>query len=243
MEKNERLRDARKAAGFATAADAARAHGWNPTAYRHHENGTAGFDRVAERYARAFRVTPEWLVFGRGDAPELQEPQQLGRIFPATGRIPILGTVEAGVWREAQNWEQLAEDEDLDTIPIAVPGYDQATLFALQVRGPSMDLHYPDGRFVVAAPPAEVGVRDGDHVIVRRNRSGLTETTVKEIHHEDGRIALWPRSTDPAHQQPFYIVGQDGDQDAPEVIGVVVADFATRRRGREMINIPRGAIK
>lgn len=64
----ERLRRARVDAGFATAADAARRFGWSPSTYTSHENDTRGLKaEVAARYARAFRVSPEWLLFGRGE--------------------------------------------------------------------------------------------------------------------------------------------------------------------------------
>lgn len=70
---HERLRRARQAAGFPTAAEAARAFGWTLSAYRHHENGTAGFSRKADVYASAFGVTPEWLLFGRGDSLQSED--------------------------------------------------------------------------------------------------------------------------------------------------------------------------
>jgi len=71
MQRHERLRSARLAAGFGSAAEAARHFGWRPAAYRHHENGTSGFrsDRGAE-YARAYGVSVEWLVFGVGAPAE-----------------------------------------------------------------------------------------------------------------------------------------------------------------------------
>ena len=59
----ERLRQARKAAGFASASAAARAHGWNEAAYRHHENGTRGYGiDQAVAYGEAFSVSPTWLL-------------------------------------------------------------------------------------------------------------------------------------------------------------------------------------
>lgn len=65
MEKNERLREARLAAGFASAAEAARSLGIAPPTYTHHENGTRDFDEGAARaYARRFGVRPAWLLLG-----------------------------------------------------------------------------------------------------------------------------------------------------------------------------------
>jgi len=64
----DRLRHARVAAGFATAAEAAIRFGWNPNTYKSHENGQRGVKpETSEQYARAFRVSPAWLSFGSGD--------------------------------------------------------------------------------------------------------------------------------------------------------------------------------
>ncbi|WP_170294947.1 LexA family transcriptional regulator [Roseospira navarrensis] len=61
----DRLRRARRQAGFATATDAALALGWNPNTYKSHENGTRGLrGPILERYARGFGVSPAWLQFG-----------------------------------------------------------------------------------------------------------------------------------------------------------------------------------
>ncbi len=59
----ERLKTSRQKAGFGSASDAARSFGWQEPAYRHHENGTRGFDAdTARKYGRAFKVRPGWLL-------------------------------------------------------------------------------------------------------------------------------------------------------------------------------------
>ena len=63
---SDRLKAAREAAGIPSAAAAADRFGWKQPTYFAHENGSRGFKGVAETYARAFRTTPEWLLFGRG---------------------------------------------------------------------------------------------------------------------------------------------------------------------------------
>jgi hypothetical protein len=94
-----------------------------------------------------------------------------------------------------------------------------------------MDMVYPPGRYVVIAHPAEAGLRSGDHVVVERQRADLVEVTLKEfVIEEDGRAALWPRSSDPRYQEPIYLQGEEHDQTAPQIIGVVVADYAKRER-------------
>ena len=65
---SERLRRARKDAGFESAASAAERFHWKPSTYVGHENGLRGFRiDTAQHYARAFKVTPEWLLYGRGE--------------------------------------------------------------------------------------------------------------------------------------------------------------------------------
>lgn len=67
MEMSERLKRAREAAGFSSAAEASAALGISKFTYAQHENGTRGFKRdSADRYARKFKVSVEWLLYGRG---------------------------------------------------------------------------------------------------------------------------------------------------------------------------------
>lgn len=62
-----RLREARTNAGYATAADACEAFGFKYATYAGHENGSRGIKGDAlKRYARAFRVSLEWLLTGTG---------------------------------------------------------------------------------------------------------------------------------------------------------------------------------
>lgn len=64
-----RLKQARIAANFETASAAADAMGVPVASYTQHENGSRGFKRDrAEKYARRFRTSVEWLIFGRGAA-------------------------------------------------------------------------------------------------------------------------------------------------------------------------------
>lgn len=70
-----RLKAARERAGYESAKLAAEAMGVSPSTYIQHENGTRGYPRNrAERYARFFRVTPEWLLYGRGKLDDIPPP-------------------------------------------------------------------------------------------------------------------------------------------------------------------------
>jgi transcriptional regulator with XRE-family HTH domain len=59
----ERLRNARKKAGYDSVAAASEAFGIKIPTLTSHENGTREFDvQAAQRYARAFKVSPAWLL-------------------------------------------------------------------------------------------------------------------------------------------------------------------------------------
>ena len=87
MELHERLVAARQAAGYETAADAARSLGVPYPTYAGHENGSSGFRaKTAAVYARKFGVSFEWLLNGTGnmtgkreDSPMLKETIEMLR--------------------------------------------------------------------------------------------------------------------------------------------------------------------
>ena len=237
MTMSERLRTARLAAGFQSAAQAARHYGWNLAAYRHHENGTSGFKSSrAVEYSEAFGVPVVWLLSGKGETDLLETKMSVSNADTPglVQTIPILGDVAAGFWREPG---QLGSDDDLPSLQIAIDGYAGVNLYALQVVGPSMNLIYPEGRWVIVAPIDDVGLREQDIVVVRRSRSGLFETTLKQVELESEMLVLWPRSNHKDFQDPVYMKAQEYDQDAPEIIGVVVADYARRDRPPKVIEL------
>lgn len=178
-----------------------------------------------------FKFTPKQTTLAKiGQAaaltpPKLPEPSATVQVV--NRRVPLVGEVRAGAWTEIPD-EPYVEDE----IPVFLPDYDRASLFALRVAGKSMDLLYPDGCVVIAGPTAEIGLRVGDIAVVRRRRAGLAETTLKEIVQEtDGSYSLYPRSSDPSFQ-PIPLDDERHSDDGPEIIGVVVYSIDPTRRGR-----------
>lgn len=64
---NERLRNARIAAGFTSASDAIEYHKWRGSTYRAHENGQNNFNaEYAMYYGKAYGVSASWLLLGEG---------------------------------------------------------------------------------------------------------------------------------------------------------------------------------
>lgn len=62
---NQRLKHARLQAGFKTATAAIEHCGWSGSTYRAHENGQNNYKiKDAQIYAKAYGVTPSWLLIG-----------------------------------------------------------------------------------------------------------------------------------------------------------------------------------
>jgi phage repressor protein C with HTH and peptisase S24 domain len=126
-DKAQRLALARAHAGYDTPTQAARAFGWEVPTYRSHEAARRPYDdEQAVVYARAFRVAPEWLLFGRN--------------APRWTWLKVMSYVGAGA-------EVLAAEEPFDEIE-PPPGC-EADAFALIVRGSSMAPAMADGDILI----------------------------------------------------------------------------------------------
>lgn len=222
-EVHERLTRARLNAGYETAAAAARALGVKEQTYYSHENGNSGLrPKVAEQYARKFKVSLEWLLTGRG---EMSAVGALPYEDEVAG-LPLLGTIQAGHWIEATS----AEGADYEMVPVVRDQrFPHAKQYALRVVGDSMDLDYPDGSIVTCVSFADSGLSlaEGMIVHVERHRAGgqLVEMTLKLVERRKGKLYLVPRSTNPKH----HAFPVDGDSDTEVVCkGVVVGGWSPR---------------
>lgn len=189
---SSRLKQAREKGSYHSAKAAAEAMGVPVATYIQHENGTRGFPaKVAERYARFFRVKPEWLLYGKVSADTVIE------LGPT---LYVVGKVEAGAFEEAwqrdnSEWEAFTGRGDVDA-----PLKDR---FGLRVSGDSMNLVYPEGTILECVWYfGDEVIPDRKRVIVQRTRKdGTLETTVKElVRDENGIEWLVPRSSNPMHQ-------------------------------------------
>lgn len=210
----ERLKQARTRAGYDSAKSAAEAMGVPVATFVQHENGARGYpaDR-AKRYAKFFRVAPEWLLYGSvGNATF----QQLGP------QIFIKGEVQAGVWKEV--WEVAPDEWEAFTgrADVTVPLKDR---FGLRVVGDSMNDLYPPGTIIECiAYDGTYQIPNGKRVVVQRVRYGQeVETTVKE-YLNDGEIEwLVPRSSNPAFQSPIRADEPGDGIEKVNIIAIVVA--------------------
>ena len=170
--------------------------------------------RTYGKLARTAEV-PVWRISG-----ETPEP-------PSPTTIWVSGSVEAGAFHEAVEWDR----SRWYAVDVPVPDRFRRRAKALEVRGFSMDLEYRPGAVVIWVdfldyrPP-----RHEDHVIVYASHAdGKIEATVKELRiDEDGKRWLWPRSTKPEHQQPIDVDNPPEGVTAIEIKGIVIGDYRPR---------------
>ena len=143
-----------------------------------------------------------------------------------TDTIPVIGYVQAGLWQEARQWEVS------DFKPIYMPTDERfkgKRVYALEIRGNSMNLLYPAGSCVVCVSSEDyadvVGeIESGKKVVVeRKNPMDMTiEATVKEFVKNEYGTYLMPHSTDPSFTP---IRTDDGSAGEVKITGVVIGSF------------------
>lgn len=213
----DRLQQARKKAGYETAKSAAEAMGVPVATYIQHENGARGLPATrAERYARFFRVQPEWLLYGKASAKPAA---------PGLGpQLFIKGTIAAGVWTDADHMEENDWQIFTGSPDVIAPLRDR---YGLRVEGDSMDQLYPPGTVLECVKYWNRDeIPSGKRVIVQRTREdGEHETTVKEfVIGQDGERWLVPRSSNPAFQSFRADVPDEGITRI-EIVAIVVASI------------------
>lgn len=168
-------------------------------------------------YAKLARTAqvPVWKL--NGDEPEPPSPTS----------IWVVGSVEAGKFREAIEWDRSL----WYAVDVPIEERFRRKAKALEVRGPSMNMEYPDRSLVIWVPMLDIRPpRDQDHVIVYLHMfDGTIEATVKELRvDDDGRRWLWPRSTHPEHQLPINVETPGDHVDTIEIVGLVIGGYKPR---------------
>lgn len=213
----DRLKQARQNAGYQSAREAADALGVNYTTYGQHENGTRGVpSRAAEKYARKFKVSLDWLISGNASSLTMlnKKPAKLGM-------VPVKGLVKAGGWQDIDAW-------GAGTMAEWVPASTEYPLewqYAYTVDGESLNRIAKHGDRLICLDLALSGAdfSDGDLVIVERSRySGqMIERTAKRARKTLYGYELWPESDDPEHQTAIAYDGNI-EQDNVAVVARVL---------------------
>lgn len=178
---------------------------------------------IPDRLAQSVGKTKLWLLEGI-DADEV-EPAGSARLVP----VAIAGTVEAGTFREVDEYDQSERQSIVMPIDDRFP---RARQVAFDVSGDSMnDLKprpiLPGDRVISVAyedVDGEIALRDGMVVVVERTRDGghTREWSVKQIELYEDRVEFHPRSTNPRHKP--ILVNRDHHADdgtTVQIIGLV----------------------
>lgn len=209
--KHERLRQARKDAGYNSVRDAARALGMVYSTYAGHENGAREFDdQDAQRYARKFRVSLEWLLTGRL-SPTIQPVKN------PVATIPLSGIVRAGTWQEADSGGGFELQRFVPSAPDAPAEWQ----YAFTVEGTSLNRIAQPGDVLICLDliKSQASIENNDLVIVERLRYGgqMLERTAKRVRKTTAGFELWPESDDPEFQEPIHLDGGDENDETTEI--------------------------
>lgn len=210
-----RLRRLRIQKGFATAADAAKAFGWNEHTYKSHENGVRGIRMdAARKYAAGLGSTAAHILgLGNGgDAPAVN----------LVTNVPVIARVSAGTFRY---------DEGLEIEGILVPAVPRKDVaadlqYSVIVDGPSVNKRIADGAYAICVPYDRFpgGAQHGQLVHVVRERSGLHEHTIKELRFTATGSILVPVSTDPRYQEEI-VLSSGEDDEIVRIQGIVIGSY------------------
>ncbi|GJE77751.1 S24 family peptidase [Methylorubrum suomiense] len=146
----QRLKAARKAAGYRSAREAALQNEWPESTFRAHEGGTRTIGQDdAERYAARFRfdgveVTARGILFGDADASE--------QVISGAGTVGVKGLIAAGGVIETAS-EQIAEGDSL--YEIAVPFPVEEGVIGFRVSGNSGYPKYDEDDVVLCSKHGE----------------------------------------------------------------------------------------
>lgn len=112
--------------------------GWNENTYKAHEKGQNGFSSAAaRRYAKAFKVSVDWLYLGTG-APEDVDIDPV-----SVTDVPMLSMVSAG---QLAAHDGMTDFSECPTVPaIDLP---EGNWIALRVDGDSMNKISPPGSVI-----------------------------------------------------------------------------------------------
>jgi hypothetical protein len=216
MRKNmsDRLKEARIGAGFETATEAAARCNVGLASYIHHENGTRGIPSdKAKTYAKAFKVSVEWLLYGTGQNEKLAPDFNTG--------VPIRYKVQAGVWEEI---DEMA-NEPYGLAPfIPDPNYPIIEQWAEQIIGDSVNKIFPDGSLIHVRQFYNTleGWPIDKLVVVQHYKNGMYRRTVKRLKLIDGKPALIGESTNEKWNKPIIFDEAQSEFESAEINAVVI---------------------
>lgn len=228
---HNRLRFARKRAGFPNAALAVRKFGWNPSRYRAHENGQNPFKlKDAQDYAAAFNCSVAWLM--TGDRYFMQESSghnifyvedvlQIDNVEDI--HVPQRGAVCLGVWKDVDLADSTRPIQN--RLAPLDPRFPADVQFDILAEGDSSSRIAQDGHLIrcVDVERANLVLRDRDFVVIeRRNPQGLIEVSARQVQKNGDIIELLSASRDPRLKSQILLYDGKADKQEIKIIGKVL---------------------
>mgnify|MGYP000851157810 CR=1 FL=1 len=201
-ERAARLVEARKDAGFRGPQAVADRFGFNVNTYKAHEAGRNGFGIAdAKEYAKAFKVSLNWLNFGIGSKDDPDEPVEMKEVkLISWGSAGALVQPETSISPEDLEYAPTVFTTDLDA---------SGDWIALRVDGDSMNRISPHDSIIFVNRRDRKLVPNACYIIA----DGEGGATYKRYRPPN----TWePVSTNPAHRPMELPDGQH-----PEIIGRV----------------------
>lgn len=165
--------------------------------------------------AKTLNVTPEWLTTGRGTATA----SNVQSVPIGSALVPVLSYVQAGCWKEDCAVSAL----DGGTEYVSTNFTDTQSLFALRIKGDSMEPEFKEGDLIIV--DGDISPCPGDYVVAK---NGGDESTFKKYrprgHNDNGQeyYELQPLNSDyPAMRSDMTTI---------KIIGVMVEHRRFRRR-------------
>lgn len=180
---------------------------------------------MAERYAAALGITPQWLLYGEQKGSQAQV--DIARFKYV--RLPILHKAAAGFWLPA---DEIA-DQPIGFYPeaLVLPEYAEVQQWIEVVEGDSMNRLLPDGALIHVVDAIGLGYapRHDDIVVVvrRRAQGAFVERSVKQVALTPTGVELWPRSFNEKWSTPLpFLDGVRENEDVEiEIVGKVVKAY------------------
>lgn len=232
---NNRLKAARMAAGYAKAVHAAQNFGWNISTFRAHENGQNAFDfTTAQVYARAFNVSPAWLLTGEGEiSRKNRDKRQVNNStnvatsefaeLQSNDTVFISGLVGEGYW--ISNRINDTREETVTSQFPADPRFSASLQFDLRLLGNRALPYARDGEIVrcVSILKPEIELKPNDILVIETTRNDLKERKLRILSSASGGQILI-NFEGLSQVDPFFL-GQTIMGETVSVIGKVLFKY------------------
>jgi transcriptional regulator with XRE-family HTH domain len=210
----ERLVQAREAAKYKTATEAAEAMGVHYGTYAGHENANRSISRaMLSRYAKFYGVKADFLLYGSEHGAE-EDSVKLSQAVAEFPKLRIVGTLSGDLWK----------DSDVPFVDRVSPFGPVNGFSGSQVLYEMLDASFNEealpGSFVVCL--LTDSVREGDCVIVERREGNRSATTARSIGvRPDGTFTFHFKSSQPSFSgaEPLH-AGPD-----VRIIGRIIGTF------------------